>query len=133
MGKHDPKSMLALTEVTPEEELEQILKEVQRAKEAREGIKSITYQNIQKNALKSYEDQQDVGALINEHREFVADALTNPETQALVLALNQPTIFDKPLPLLSEEERKREAAKRRLAKIKVIHATTQPEGESLKD
>lgn len=60
VGKHDPKSMLALTEITAEEEIEAIVENVRREREARENIKSLTFENIQTNATKSYHEQQDV-------------------------------------------------------------------------
>lgn len=63
----DPKSQLGLPEVSVEEELHQFLKDMQKDKQTKESLKSITYQNINQNALKSYEDQQDYGELIKEH------------------------------------------------------------------
>ena len=56
LGGIDPKSQLALTELTAEEELQRFLEEVQKGKEKKDQLKSITFDQIAQNAGKSYEE-----------------------------------------------------------------------------
>ena len=57
LGGLDPKSQMAITELSAEEELQRFLKEVQRGKDQKDQLKSITYDTIAHNAQKDYEEQ----------------------------------------------------------------------------
>ena len=71
-----------------EDELKEFMNEIQRDKDEKEKIKMITHQAIVSNAQKSYDEQRDLGELIQEHRENEEAMLEiNQEKQrALVLA-----------------------------------------------
>lgn len=69
----DPKSNQLAIEanrmLSVEDELKEFMNEIQRDKDEKEKIKMITHQAIVSNARKSYDEQRDLGELIQEHRE----------------------------------------------------------------
>lgn len=55
--------------LSAEDELNSFLKEIQKGKDQQNELQSITYDAIAKNAAKAYDEIQDVGQLIQDHKD----------------------------------------------------------------
>lgn len=70
--------------VTVEDELNDFMEEVERERNDKDHMKSITYDAINQNAQKAYEEQRDIGELVQEHEEN--EEYFIEQNRALVLA-----------------------------------------------
>lgn len=87
----DPKSNMLSIEanrlLTVEDELNDFMEEVERERNDKDHLKSITYEAINQNAQKAYEEQRDIGELVQEHQEN--EEYFIEKSRALVLAEKQ--------------------------------------------